>query len=288
MSHISDKQTYSVRFRRKNPDGSFTRGHGYWEDMAEAGSWGFVAQFLPDYERRDDVAASDDLACVLDNEKTLEWLYANYPAWDGLTMEELKKVRAQWDYELMQEAQAYLAAAVQSGEIEVCRLPVHIVSARIFGIGDSDCVNLVCADETLTHKGREFTVPSDKLQHVKSRWINEGEDNEQFQIYYESTNESGDAYWCNAQSIDFDTPKDDKHIWYCSECGSDDVEIRQWVKPNREDELAGNDSLDREDCWCNPCQEHNRLEICNTSEYPEILRKFTVNNSVQDEKEAEV
>ena len=203
MSHTQNNILISRQFRRKNPDGSFTRGHGFWEDMAEKNDWGFVCQFLPDYERRDDVATSDDLACVIDNEKTLEWLYKTYSEWDGLTIEEIKKVRAQWDYELFQEAEGYLTAAIQSGEIEVREFPVTITSARIFGIGKSDCVNLICADQTLTHCGSEFTVPSKELQNIKSRWIDKGADEEQFQIFYEHPS-SGESYWCNAQSIDFE------------------------------------------------------------------------------------
>jgi hypothetical protein len=193
----------SFQFRRKSSDGSFSRGFGFWEDMADQYTWGFVCQFLPDYERRDDVATSDDLACVIDKEKSLEWLYEVYPEWNGFTIEELKKVRAQWDYELAQEAEGYLTAATQSGEIEVREFPVSITSARILGEGEEDGVWLQCADQTLTAYGTKFTVPSSALKNVQSRWLDEGTDKEQFQIFYEHPS-SGDSCWCNAQSIDFE------------------------------------------------------------------------------------
>ncbi len=53
----------------------------------------------------------------------------------------------------------------------------------------------------------------------------------------------------------------EKEVYVCSECGSEDVEIRQWVKPNENDKLAGNDCPEEEDCWCNDCQEHYSLDI---------------------------
>lgn len=203
LSRCELQKLISRQFRRKSSDGSFTRGFGYWEDMEERNDWGFICQFLPNYERRDDVATSDDLACVIDNEKSLEWLYETYPEWDGLSIEELKKVRAQWDYELMQEAEGYLTAAIQSGEIEVREFPVSMVSARIQGDKNNDRVWLQCADQTILSCGIELYILSSELQNVKSRWINEGTDEEQFQIFLEREN-SGDPYWCNAQSIDFE------------------------------------------------------------------------------------
>lgn len=204
MTHTQNNtQLISRQFRRKSSDGSFTRGYGFWEDMEDKNSWGFVCQFLPNYERRDDVMTSDDFACVIDNEKTLDWLYENYPEWDGLTIEELKKVRAQWDYELMQETEAYLTAAIQSGGIEVREFPVSIVSARVLNESGNDRIWVQCADQTTSSFGVEFYVPSSELQNVKCRWMNEGANEEQFQIFLEREN-SGAPYWCNAQSIDFE------------------------------------------------------------------------------------
>ncbi len=52
-----------------------------------------------------------------------------------------------------------------------------------------------------------------------------------------------------------------KSVFVCTECGSEDVEIRQWVQPNEGDKPAGNDSLYKEDCWCNDCGGHTNLEI---------------------------
>ena len=191
----------SFQFRRKSSDNSFTRGFGFWEDMADQYTWGFVCQFLPDYERRDDVMTSDDLSCVIDGEKTFKWLYKTYPEWEGLSFDEIKTVRSQWDYELEKEAEAYLVAAIQSGEIEIREFPVSFTSAMIQG--GEDCVWLQCADRTLTAYGTEFHIPSCELQNVKSRWVDEDTEEEQFQIFY-GHHGSGDAYWGNAQSIDFE------------------------------------------------------------------------------------
>lgn len=200
------KPNVSRQFRRKNSDGSFTRGHGCWEDMADKETWNFVVQLLPDYERKDEVMWSDDLACVLDEEhdyKDLAWLHENYSNWEGLSVDELKKVRAQLDYELMQEAEGYLTAAIQSGEIEVREFPVIIVSAITLGDGENTLVPLTCADETDSSCGREFALPASQLQNVKCRTVFEDEDSDRFQIYYQSTNSSGIEYWCDAKSVDF-------------------------------------------------------------------------------------
>jgi len=74
------------------------------------------------------------------------------------------------------------------------------------------------------------------------------------------------------------SPKSSKEnnsdIWYCTECGSKDVEIKAWTYPNDGDKLAGNDSLDQGDCWCNDCQEHTELETCSAEKYPEILQEI--------------
>ncbi|MDR2005338.1 MAG: hypothetical protein LBQ74_20130 [Prevotella sp.] len=207
MENTVSKGNISSQFRRKNPDGSFTRGYGIWEDMADRNDWGFVCQFLPNYERRDDVMTSDDLACVIDKEKSLEWLYKNYSEWDGLSIGELEKIRAQWDYELFQEAEGYLTAAVQCGEIDVREFPVTIVSARIEADNDNDCVILQCADINSYKFGEEFSVPSRELQNVISRELPdynpEVNDDWQIQIFYESKT-SGESYWCNAMNIDFE------------------------------------------------------------------------------------
>lgn len=74
--------------------------------------------------------------------------------------------------------------------------------------------------------------------------------------------------WCGRcethvelEPIDEEPASEPQQIFVCSECGSSDVEIRQWVKPNEGDKLGGNDCPEREDCWCNSCEEHNSLEI---------------------------
>jgi hypothetical protein len=52
-----------------------------------------------------------------------------------------------------------------------------------------------------------------------------------------------------------------RYIHVCPECGSDEVGIRQWIKPNDSDKPGGNDCPESEDCWCNSCQRHNSLGI---------------------------
>lgn len=75
---------------------------------------------------------------------------------------------------------------------------------------------------------------------------------------------------------------DDKDVWYCTECGSRNVEIKQWVLPNSSDEPAGGDDLDRNDCLCQDCEDHTALEICDESRYPEILLQFQTQKQEQE------
>ena len=171
MSHTTNNAPYTSRqFLRKHSDGSFTRGFRDWEEMPDKDSWEFVCQFLPDYERRDDVMTSDDLACVIDKEKTLQWLYETYSEWDGLSIEELKKVRAQWDYELMHEAEGYLTASTQAGDILVREFPVTIVSANPKHKG-----NIVLQPANSYYRSRKhpdgYTFLPEEFQNVQSRII---------------------------------------------------------------------------------------------------------------------
>jgi hypothetical protein len=49
---------------------------------------------------------------------------------------------------------------------------------------------------------------------------------------------------------------------YCTRCGSDDVQMKAWVKPNECDAYADECGCKNEesDCWCESCQEHVQLE----------------------------
>lgn len=49
-----------------------------------------------------------------------------------------------------------------------------------------------------------------------------------------------------------------KH-WYCSVCGSTDVEFKVWIKANGGKESDTN-GIDRDEQWCCNCEEHNKLE----------------------------
>jgi Zn finger protein HypA/HybF involved in hydrogenase expression len=73
---------------------------------------------------------------------------------------------------------------------------------------------------------------------------------------------------------------ENKDIWYCEECGSTDVEIKAWTYPNDDDKPSGGD-IDRGDCWCNDCENHNRLELTTVSKYPEILKEIQAQKNVE-------
>ncbi|MDR2005337.1 MAG: hypothetical protein LBQ74_20125 [Prevotella sp.] len=89
--------------------------------------------------------------------------------------------------------------------------------------------------------------------------------------YFEPSDDDDDRQNCYCNRCETHValePVDEKAIVYqlqnvykCSECGSENVEIRQWVLPNQGDKLAGNDCPEREDCWCNDCQEHYKLDV---------------------------
>ena len=43
--------------------------------------------------------------------------------------------------------------------------------------------------------------------------------------------------------------------YVCSVCGSDDIEVKAWVKPNNEDKVVEWCEDEIPECWCNNCQE---------------------------------
>lgn len=52
-----------------------------------------------------------------------------------------------------------------------------------------------------------------------------------------------------------------KKVWLCTNCQSDNVEVKRWVNPNTH-EIGDSCSDDEdEDCFCNDCLEHDELEI---------------------------
>lgn len=192
----------SYQFRNK--------GQTFWREMADKDDWEFVAQFLPNYERRDDVAFSDDLACVVHNDheyKDLEWFKRTYTEFDKCSIEDVRQIQEQLDKELFQEAEEHLRHLVQLGSVEVREFPTSIVSARIIDDNNEPHIFLQCADITSFHFGREFAVPPHMLQNVRTRdlpdYDPEINDDWQIQIYYVNK-ASGDAYWCNAMNIDFE------------------------------------------------------------------------------------
>lgn len=79
------------------------------------------------------------------------------------------------------------------------------------------------------------------------------------------------------------TRNEDPDIWYCEDCGSTDVEIKTWTLPNQNNALGGNDSIDSNDCWCNQCEEHTRLEITTQSKYADILKQIQEQGNQEDD-----
>lgn len=77
------------------------------------------------------------------------------------------------------------------------------------------------------------------------------------------------------------TDNHDPDIWYCAECGSTDVEFKQWTLPNSANEIVGGD-YDRDDCWCNDCEEHHHINSCLQSEYPAILKQIQEQENQED------
>lgn len=174
----------------------------FWREMPEEKDWSYLEDFHPDYHRCDDIWFSDALSCVLEGnheEKTLEWLYENCPEYEGYTLDQVQGLLDEWDADLYRHAEENFQEMIKNGEIEVRELEVTTVSARMLGEGDDDCVWLRCADVTTSKFRSEHQIQSCGLQNVKSRWI----DDDTFQIYYQFP-QSGEAYWFDAQSIDFE------------------------------------------------------------------------------------
>lgn len=49
-------------------------------------------------------------------------------------------------------------------------------------------------------------------------------------------------------------------IWVCEECSSSNVEQQGWIQLNSVNpNITFVESNDREDFWCNQCQEHTKL-----------------------------
>lgn len=199
------KPNVSRQFFRKESNGSWTQSNGIWEDMAEPNTWRFVEQLLPDYDQDQDVALSNDLSCVIEKEDDWDMdKFARYhPQYKGYTTEQLKNELEKVDAQLYKEAEDYLQEAIEGGQIEVREFPVIIVSAIMPVDANCKLVSLICADKTDSSCAKEFTVPASQLQNVKSRIVIEDGNCERFQIYYKSTNGSGNEYWCDANSEDF-------------------------------------------------------------------------------------
>lgn len=199
------KPDVSRQFFRKEPNGSWTQSNGIWEDMADTKTWSFVEQLLPGYDHDEDVTLSNDLSCVINGVD--DWDMAKFVGYhreyEGYTIEQLQRKLEKTDAQLYKEAEDYLLQAIEDGEILVREFSVSIVSTITSDDRDNTPVTLLCADETDSSCGNEFTVHAHELQNVKCRTVIEDENSERFQIYYQSTNGSGNEYWCDAKNVDF-------------------------------------------------------------------------------------
>lgn len=57
--------------------------------------------------------------------------------------------------------------------------------------------------------------------------------------------------------MDNNNIKKQKSLYFCSVCGSDDIEIKMWVNPNT-NELV--DDIDT-NCWCHNCEEETKIKV---------------------------
>lgn len=48
--------------------------------------------------------------------------------------------------------------------------------------------------------------------------------------------------------------------YYCEHCGSDNVQVKAWVKPNLGNKYVGEVHDDIIDCWCDDCDTHSRVK----------------------------
>lgn len=48
--------------------------------------------------------------------------------------------------------------------------------------------------------------------------------------------------------------------YVCNVCGSEDIEVKAWVKPNDNDEVVEWCEDDIPDCYCNDCQKMTRYK----------------------------
>ena len=74
-----------------------------------------------------------------------------------------------------------------------------------------------------------------------------------------------------------------KLIARCPQCGSLNVQIKAWVKPNKDNECIEPISEEEDDCWCDECQEHVELEYVPEGtpfEKPEKLPSFKTGDKV--------
>lgn len=112
----------SRQFLRTRPDGSISRGYGFWQDMAEPKTWEFLEQLLPNYDNDTGVNISNDLSCIIDGVWSRRKFNNYYPEFKGYSMEKLREALEETDAQLYIIAEEYLEQAVKDGEIEVREL----------------------------------------------------------------------------------------------------------------------------------------------------------------------
>lgn len=76
------------------------------------------------------------------------------------------------------------------------------------------------------------------------------------------------AHWLEEYGF-ISSEEDDPYV--CGECGSQDIQTQAWVNPNTH-EYIGTTEEDRDDNWCDECEEHNYF--CLKSEFEERMQTW--------------
>lgn len=77
-----------------------------------------------------------------------------------------------------------------------------------------------------------------------------------------------------------------KQVWICDNCGSDNVQSKQWVNLN--DNSVGGDAMyDDDDYWCEDCQEHHGVTLVTLKDDAKVIG-FQVVGEEGEDNEGEI
>lgn len=96
-----------------------------WQDLPEDRDE-FTFEFLEGYHGRGDTDMAYELSCVLGGDyshKTLDWLYENYPEYNGMSREQIKEKLENIENMLFMEAKRQFNLHISSGHVEVRESP---------------------------------------------------------------------------------------------------------------------------------------------------------------------